>query len=124
MNLDISGQSVQSVSIDYAFTLRTDGDAEIRIETAFSVRDAAGGFVVGDPGQLGSNAGRVVAVLHETVADAMADDDGNLVLDFVNGLRITVECDESYEAWTFAGPDGRKLVAQAGGGVSEWSPNT
>ena len=88
------------------------------------MRDAAGEFVVADPGQLGADAGGVVAVLHETVADALADDGGNLVLDFVNGLRITVGYDESYEAWTFAGPDGRKLVAQAGGGVSEWSPNT
>lgn len=121
MNLGIVGQSVERVSFDYAVTLLTDGGAEIRIETAFSLRAPSGESVVVDPSQPGRGTELVISILHNMITGVTVEEQvGSLVLDLMNGARLEVAPTESYEAWTFTGDHGLRIVAQPGGGVSMW----
>jgi hypothetical protein len=122
VNLELSGQSVRSIALDYAVTLVLDGGVEIRIATAFSVRAPSGQVVQIDPEQLGPGLEHIVDVLHGTVTDAVAQESGTLVLDFDNGAQLEVAPDDSYEAWTLAGSHGQKVVAGPGGELSTWGP--
>jgi len=122
VNLGIVGQSVERVSFDYAVTLLTDDGAEIRIETVFSLRAPSGESVVVDPSQPGRGAELMMAsILHNMITGVAVDEEvGSLVLDLMNGARLEVAPSESYEAWTFTGDHGLRVVAQPGGGVSTW----
>jgi hypothetical protein len=121
MKLDVTGQSIERVSFDYAVTLLTDSGAEFRVETSFSLRTPNGEVLVVDPERPASGAEQLAAILHEMITDAcVTENSGVLVLDFVNGTRLEVASNESYEAWAFTGTDGLKIVAQPGGGVSTW----
>src|SRR3954447_8131417 len=51
--------------------------------------------VARDPEQ----AGRILRLLQETVANAGADDEGLLRLDFANGPVLIADPDERYETW-------------------------
>ncbi len=106
MNLDLTGQSVHSITLDYAVSLLLDGGVDIRIESAFSLRNPSGHVAAIDPGELGPGLDYIVVVLHHTITGAVARDNGTLMLDFDNGARIDVAPDEAYEAWTLAGPRG------------------
>lgn len=121
VNLGIVGQSVERVSFDYAVTVMTDGGAEIRIETAFTVRAPSGESVLVDPERPGKGAELITAILHDMITGAAAEDEiGSLVLDLMNGSRLEVAPSESYEAWAFTGDHGLRVVAQPGGGISTW----
>jgi hypothetical protein len=123
VNLGIAGQSVERISFDYAVTLQTDGGAEIRIETEFSLRMPSGEVDVVEPERLGGGAERLTAILHEMITGAsVAESDGTLVLEFVNRVELQVSSSEAYEAWTFTAPGGLKVVALPGGGVTSWDP--
>lgn len=121
MNLGIVGQSIERVSLDYAVTVLTDGGAEIRIETVFTVRASSGESVLVDPVRPGRGAELITAILHERITGAAVEEGtGSLALDLMNGSRLEVAPSESYEAWTFAGDHGLRVVAQPGGGISTW----
>ncbi|MCW2540071.1 MAG: hypothetical protein JWN95_1796 [Frankiales bacterium] len=124
MNLRIVGQSIERVSFDYAVTVLTDGGAEIRIETAFSLRAPSGESVVVDPSQPGRATELMTSLLHNMITGAEVNEEsGTLVLDLMNGTRLEVGPSKSYEAWTFTGECGLKAVARPGGGVSTWTPD-
>jgi len=123
VNLGVVGQSVERISIDYAITLLTDGGAEVRIETTFSIRLPGRDVAVVEPEHLVGGSAWLAAVLHEMITEAsVSEKTGTLMLGFANGTRLEVVAHESYEAWTYAGSDGSKVVAVAGGGASSWSP--
>jgi hypothetical protein len=53
------------------------------------------------------------------VAQAVASDDGGLVVDFTDGDRLVVPPHE-YEPWQLSGDDGSLFVSAAGGGLAVW----
>jgi hypothetical protein len=124
VNLSLIGQSVHTVALDYAVTLRLDGGADIRVEAAFSIRRPDGQLAHVDPEHLGPGLEHIAAVLHQTVSASVAQDGGTLVLDFENGAQIRVAPDLSYEAWSLAGPHGEKIIAMPGGELAIWDPIT
>jgi hypothetical protein len=77
--------------------LRTDGGYEFRIETDFVVHAINGDHRVS------------------------VEKTGQLTLDFTSGIQVRVEPDENYEAWTFDGPRGEKIVCAPGGELVTWS---
>jgi uncharacterized protein DUF6188 len=123
VNLGIAGQSIERVCIDHAVTLLTNDGAEIRIETVFSLRTPGGELLLVDPERPGQTGEAVPWMLHEVIAGATADDIGTLILDLINGTRLEVAPNDSYEAWGLTRRDGFKLVARPGGGLSTWAPD-
>jgi hypothetical protein len=121
VKLGIVGQSVERVSFDYAVTLLTNAGAEIKIETAFSLRGPRKQTIFVDPIRPVGATELTISILHMKLADATVDQvAGSVVLIFDNCARLEGPADESYEAWTFAGDNGIKIVSQPGGGVNTW----
>jgi hypothetical protein len=124
MDLGLAGQKVVSTESGYTAGIEFSGGSEIRVETAFTLgtddgehRFAPGERVEQAAARLGELVGRVVVA-------ATAGDGGVLQIDFEGGTRLLAEPDPDYEAWTFAGPDGTKVVCQPGGGLAVWSAQT
>jgi hypothetical protein len=118
--LGLEGQAVTQVSADFTVLLVTDASYEVRIETDFSVHTSDGDldFSLGgdsiDPAPLQT-------LPHQTVISSVAEDSGALVLTFIGGISLRVEPHDIYEAWTIAGPAGKKIVCMAGGELAVWS---
>lgn len=121
MNLGIVGRSVERVVFDFGVTLITDHGAEIRIETAFTLRTSDGASVVIDPTEPSDSAAVLPSVLHEMITGATADDStGSLDLEFVHGGRLQVLPSDTYEAWSLTTQGGMRVLALPGGGLSTW----
>jgi Family of unknown function (DUF6188) len=119
MELEVAGQRVTEESADYALSLRTDADYEIRIETDFSMHTPKGD-VAFTLGQTSLDPGTFHPLLGRNVTASSTTDTGTLELAFDNGMSLRVEPDDTYEAWTIAGPNGRKIVCMPGGEVALW----
>jgi hypothetical protein len=120
MELGLEGQTVTQVSADFTVSLITDANYEVRIETVFSMHTPDGD--VNFP--LGTDAIDPVLVrllLRQTVTSSAAEESGALTIDLSGGISLRVEPHEIYEAWTIAGPGGKKIVCMAGGELAVWS---
>jgi hypothetical protein len=120
VELHLRGQSIEQECFGYAVYLRTDAGFELQIETPLTVESSDGESLEVVPDRLEPRAGRLLALLHEEIESSIIEDSGALVLAFVNGVRLRVEPDEGYEAWTLAGPRGEKYVCMPGGEVARW----
>ncbi|WP_420838076.1 DUF6188 family protein [Antrihabitans stalactiti] len=56
-----------------------------------------------------------------TNLSATTSEDGTLEIEFGNDVRLVVRPDNSYKAWTLAGPSGIIAVCTPGGGLTTWS---
>jgi hypothetical protein len=109
--------SVTQCRLDYGFVLIINGDDdafELRIEQPFVL--ALPGLELrldpqGDPRALAP----ALSLLHAEVVDATAFADGRLVVRFAGGNELRVSASSDYQAWTFAGPYGLRLVSIPGG---------
>ncbi|GAA2794694.1 hypothetical protein GCM10010452_23720 [Crossiella cryophila] len=54
------------------------------------------------------------------VQAAAANESGLLLIEFDDAV-LRVEPDENYEAWSFAGPDGDKVICLPGGELAVWA---
>lgn len=120
MELGLESQTVTQVSADFAVSLVTDAGYEVRIETDFSMHTPDGDFNF----SLGADAidpASVHSLLRQTVVSSVAEESGALALAFSDGIRLRVEPHQVYEAWTIAGPGGKKVVCMAGGELAVWS---
>jgi hypothetical protein len=121
------GGTVAQCRVDYAFTLVVDGSQgsfEVRIEQPFELLGGVDDGPMslsweGDPTALGP----ALAVLHAELDEALAFKDGRLELRLGYGGRLRVPASDEFEAWTFAGPDGLRLVSMPGGELGVWSPD-
>lgn len=120
MQLPLAGQSVSSLTFDYAITLLTDGGSELRFEAMFSLIDAGTAITSIAPAAAAESASQLVGLLNREIEAASMDDDGTLRLFLGGGARVEVAPDEEFEAWTFAGPKGEKAVCLPGGGLTTW----
>jgi Family of unknown function (DUF6188) len=122
MDLGFAGQKVTATEFGYAVRVAFSGGYEIAIEVGFTLRTSDGDHRI-TPGE---NAQRDAALLDELIGQvailAAAGDDGGLRVDLDGGAGLLAGADPDYEAWTFAGPGGMKVVCLPGGGLSVWSP--
>jgi hypothetical protein len=118
-DLGFRGRGLTAVDIGYTVLFSFDGGHEIRVESEFTLYDATGEHrITPDPA---ADAAGLHALVGTTVLTATAEDNGRLRLDFFTGEAIRVEPDENYEAWTYAGPNGAKVISQPGGELAVWS---
>ena len=68
-----------------------------------------------------ADAATVAQLSGRIVSLARADDAGRLSIEVADGTRLVATPDCAFEAWTFAGPDGLKVVCGPGGELSVWS---
>lgn len=121
VNLDLAGQSIMRVYFDYAITLITSGGGELRIANTVTVSGAEGLPLSIEPASAGPGAEAILRLLHQTLTAATADESGRLDLTLDTGITVRVEADAQYEAWTYAGPHGRKVVSLPGGELATWA---
>jgi hypothetical protein len=124
MDLDLAGRKVVSTEFGYTAAIVFSGGSEIRAESAFTLRAEDGDHRLTPGADVGEGAARLGAVVGHVVVVATADDSGELRVDLEGGMRLLIEPDRDYEAWTFAGPDGTKVVCRPGGGLAVWSPHS
>lgn len=121
VDLKLRDQRVERVSFDYAITLLTDIGAELRIGSAFLLRDADSAEVSLNPGDFSAAGELLSRVLHQRIVTATAEDAGGaLRIEFGNGTRIDVSPSPTFEAWTFVTATGMRSVSLPGGGLAIW----
>jgi len=120
MAIELTGQRVTRVCFDYALTLLTAGGFELRIETLFSMSDAAGHRRDVEPTEIGVNAGSLLALLNQTVTSCSTAAFGALHLSFETGAVLSIEPHPAFEAWTITGSRGERAVCLPGGGLANW----
>ncbi|HEY3747979.1 MAG TPA: DUF6188 family protein [Pseudonocardiaceae bacterium] len=121
MDLELSGERITEAAIDFAVVLRTDADSELRIGSPFAPHSATATHLVPVDEPADGDADRVAALVGQTITAAVVDRKGMLHLALSGGTRLDVESSDAYESWTFAGVDGRKVVAMPGGELAIWA---
>jgi hypothetical protein len=120
----LPGAVVTRVSFDAAVSLLLQVDAddpwELRVEAAFDLEGR--GVVRVDP--VTRTAWQAALGLLDAVVASAVMDGSDLHLGFTDGRALRVPPDDTYEAWTLAGPDGRLVVSGPGGELSIWDADT
>ena len=120
MNLNLDGQTIDAITLDFAVTIRTSGGAEFRIGTGMTIRGSEGSMVWLQAEAVGPASVALVGLLHRTISSAEVDEDGTLRLTLDSEVQVEVHPGRKFEAWTFDGAAGEKLVALPGGGLAVW----
>jgi len=106
MTVDLTGQTLAAVSLDFTVTLTTEEGWDVAIEDETLARDdtlaAALTRAVGQP------------------ITAFSIDHGTLSLD-VGDAHLRAAPDPTFEAWNVAGPDKQLVVCMPGGELAIWS---
>ena len=120
-DLGACGAPIIRIAFDHGLVVTTEDAAELRIEGAFLLRQAHGVLRI-DPGE-----GRPAVPGRwddppdgEFLMTAAADRHGMLSVGFNTGWRLRVPPDEQFEAWTFTGASGEKVVCMPGGELAIW----
>jgi hypothetical protein len=121
VDLGLAGQKLTGNDVGYTVRLEFSGGYEVRLEAAFALRTPDGDHRVVPAEDVQAAAALLGALTGRVVTVSAADDAGGLRIDFDGGVRVLVEADPDYEAWTVAGPGGMKVVSLPGGGLSVWS---
>jgi hypothetical protein len=102
----------------YRYGARTRLDAELVIETRFTLRDASGVRHRLDPGG-GRELAPVLGLFDATVTGVDVEGPGELRLGFDDGSRLTVGPDPCFESWHLTG-EGVTPVLVGPGGETSW----
>jgi hypothetical protein len=121
VDLGLAGQKLIGNDAGYTVRLEFSGGYEVRVETAFTLRTPDGDHQVVPAEDVQAAAAMLGVLTGRAVTVSTADDAGGLRIDLDGGVRVLVEADPAYEAWTVAGPGGMKVVSLPGGGLSVWS---
>ena len=124
LDLGISGHEISRVCFDYGFVILTSEGAELRIQTRLvaAVRGNTPQELI--PGEWGPGAAVLTTLFRRVIASASAVvEDGSLTVTFQDGTELRVPPHPQYEAWTFAGSQGKKVVCLPGGGLATWGPS-
>ena len=119
MDLGLAGYTLTRASVDFTVSLVTDTNYEVRIETDFSMHTPDGDL----PFSFGTGSidqSPFQTLLGQTVTSSTVEDSGTLVLAFGDGSSLRVAPHDVYEAWTVAGPGGKKIVCMPGGELAVW----
>lgn len=124
--LPLAGCAVVQCCVDWALTLRLErssGTFEVRIEQPFTFTSATGSDVLLVPENDPTGLGPVLACSRTAVEEAVALDDGGLVMSFADGSSIRVRSSPDHEAWGLTGPAGLRVVSASGGELAIWQPD-
>lgn len=130
MELPINGRAVELVTFSpfglwltfpdpVAPESSPGGDFVLRIDGPFQLVTPTAAVDV-DPNE-GPNA-VYLGLLERVVHEAVAIEDGTLVIRFFDGDRLDVRID-AYESWMLSG-NGQQLLSAPGGGLPHWTPQT
>jgi hypothetical protein len=111
---------VSFIRIDHQTRLQL-GEAEIVIESPFTLRSAGSEYVL-DPGERGG-LGPLLALWPDELTMVRAGADGTLHLAFGSGATVIVPPDPHYEAWQVVGPGTALTVCLPGaeGELAVWA---
>ncbi len=119
MNLGLDGQTITNQACDYAMSVTTDAGFELRIENDYALYTGTASWNV-SPESSHTDSERVPSLKARTISSATTDHSGGLEISFTDGHRLTVGPNADYEAWSLAGPGGRKVICLPGGELATW----
>ncbi len=120
--MNLRGQAVTRISIDYQLTLLLDSDARVVLGCPFELTQGANGTrepVVLDPGR--QDVVAALGLFGAKVLSAVAFKAGSMRLVFDNGCHLNSRTHPDFEAWEVLGPGGWRIIARPGGGLAVWS---
>jgi Family of unknown function (DUF6188) len=121
LSLPIRGASVVQCCVDNALTLKFDlPDAQLRLESSFTIRDENGREALIPSEGDATRFGPVLKLWGARILEAIATEGGGLTLHFEGGGTLQASPDPHYESWELAGPSGLKVIALPGGGLATW----
>lgn len=118
VDLGFRGQTLISKDVEYSVGLTFTGSYFLRLESPVVVGTPANEFHL-NPEDTTADFGPLRDLVGCRVTESTADS-GVLEVRFENGCRLRVDPDDSYEAWTLAGPRGMKVVCMPGGELAVW----
>jgi len=121
LELSWVGSRVSQVAFDFAVTIRGADDSELRVECAFHLSGTDFPSLDVDPAATREMAGHLIQLLQRGILTSEVDEKGALHASFEGGVELFVPVDPAYEAWTYVGGDGSRVVATPGGGRTVWS---
>lgn len=119
MDLGLDGQTITNQVFDYAMSVTTDAGFELRVENDYALGTSMGSWNL-SPESGNADPERVLSLTGRTISSATTDRSGTLNVIFADGHHLTVRSDVDYEAWSLAGPGGRKVVCMPGGDLAVW----
>ena len=111
------------VSFDSSVYVFFNNAGQIHIETKLSLTDSNGTqpWAEGKPLEV---TGSLVDLMRATVQDVdINESTGTLAIRFQDGRRIDVAPDDDYEAWSYAGARGHKIICRPGGELLIFDPH-
>ena len=119
--LPLIGRAVTRCLVDHALCLQfwsPEVKFELRIEGHFTICEPSGEKLSLVPEET-SSLGPALRLLRREVSSARAHKDGRLEVCFSDSSSLTVDPDQQYEAWEFAG-SGQRIVSTTGGDLAVW----
>lgn len=120
MELELHGQTLSKMEYDYTVALYTDAGYEIRIEEDYTLITSQEEYTY-SPEPSTEHTGPLDILSEQTITTATADENGTLTLTVADGTLLNVFASADFEAWTLAGPGGRKVVCLPGGELATWN---
>lgn len=120
MELELHGQQVSKLDYDYTVAIHTDTGYEIRIEEDYTLTTPQGTHTY-SPEPSTEDSGPLDILNEQTITAATANDTATLTLTVTDGTQLQVAASDDFEAWTLAGPKGRKIVCLPGGELATWN---
>jgi hypothetical protein len=119
VTLALAGQMVVSHRCQGTVVLTMMGGDVVVLEAPFTVTtpEASRRYEPAVAAETEVLAGELVG---QTIESCTIDDAGSLTLTFTSGIRVLVEPDDRYEAWTVSGPAGMLVVCTPGGKLAVW----
>ncbi|MFF3418818.1 DUF6188 family protein [Streptomyces sp. NPDC002698] len=120
--LNLRGQGVARITVDYRLTLALDEGWEVVLETP--ARLSSGPAHTNPDVLLVPETQDVAAALPlfgTKVVSAVAFKSGTLRMVFEDGTHLTCPTDAAFEAWQITGPGGWRFVSLPGGDLGVWS---
>jgi hypothetical protein len=125
LTLPLSGGKVIQCRFDYALTvifLAGTASYELRVEAPLGLTTPTSeGETVLDPEGPPVLMAPALSLLHLTVGEATAGEDGRLHISFQDGHALVVPASPECEAWDLVGPNGYRIVCAPGGELVLWS---
>lgn len=118
MDLGLDGQTITHHVSDYAMSVTTDAGFALCVENDYTFSTSTESWNVSPDSPADSE--RVPSLTNRTISSATTDQSGILQVSFTDGHDLTVAPDAAYEAWSLAGPGGRKVVCLPGGDLATW----
>lgn len=119
MTLALAGQMVVSHRCQGTVVLTMMGGDVVVLEAPFTVTtpEASRRYEPAVAAETAALAGELVG---QTIESCTVGDAGSLSVTFTSGIRLLVEPDDDFEAWTVSGPAGMLVVCTPGGELAVW----